>query len=428
MARIDAAYNYYLTTYGPKTVGSKHDSHKKSELRSVYNNMLKTNKESPLYKINMDNGNVTKFVIDLKENARAMKNTISDLFSENDSIESLLDKKVAVSSNEDTIGVEYIGNGESDVTASFEMEVDNLASQQINTGNFLNPKGFDFEEGHFSFDLNTASNSYEFQFNVGLGDTNLDIQKKIARLVNSSDVGLKAELIEATDGKYALQLISKNTGLPDGKENQFSITSGSSRKEINTLGIANVTSNATNSSFSLNGTSHSSMSNTFTINKEFEVTLKENTNGNPITIGFKTNTDALYDGINDLINAYNNMVEIGKQYSSAHSNNQLFNEMTKIGRSLATNLSDIGINLNEEKTLSVDKEILQTNINGDNKEDVFKILNTFKNALSNAADKTAINPMKYVDKLTVEYKNPGKNFTAVYASSVYAGLLVDRSL
>ena len=45
MAKIDAAYNYLMTTYG-KTTGSRYDSHKKSELRSVYNNIIKTNKES----------------------------------------------------------------------------------------------------------------------------------------------------------------------------------------------------------------------------------------------------------------------------------------------------------------------------------------------------------------------------------------------
>ncbi len=45
MARIDAAYNYLLSTYG-KATGSRYDSHKKSELRSLYNNIIKTNKES----------------------------------------------------------------------------------------------------------------------------------------------------------------------------------------------------------------------------------------------------------------------------------------------------------------------------------------------------------------------------------------------
>ena len=67
-AILDNMYNYYLTTYGKSTV-SRYDSHKKSELRSVYNNIVKINKESPLYKIK-DSADAQKFAIDIKEHAR----------------------------------------------------------------------------------------------------------------------------------------------------------------------------------------------------------------------------------------------------------------------------------------------------------------------------------------------------------------------
>lgn len=46
-AILDNMYNYYLTTYGKSTV-SRYDSHKKSELRSVYNNIVKSIK-NPLF-------------------------------------------------------------------------------------------------------------------------------------------------------------------------------------------------------------------------------------------------------------------------------------------------------------------------------------------------------------------------------------------
>jgi len=42
MARIDNAYAYYISTYAQKTV-SRYDSHKKSELRKVYNKIVKIN-------------------------------------------------------------------------------------------------------------------------------------------------------------------------------------------------------------------------------------------------------------------------------------------------------------------------------------------------------------------------------------------------
>ena len=44
MAKIDSAYAYYASTYANKEV-SRYDSHKKSDLRKIYNRIIKTNKE-----------------------------------------------------------------------------------------------------------------------------------------------------------------------------------------------------------------------------------------------------------------------------------------------------------------------------------------------------------------------------------------------
>ena len=49
---INSVYDYYISTYGNRTV-SRHDSHKKSELRDIYNNIVKINRAAPLYKVDM---------------------------------------------------------------------------------------------------------------------------------------------------------------------------------------------------------------------------------------------------------------------------------------------------------------------------------------------------------------------------------------
>ena len=51
-----------------------------------------------------------------------------------------------------------------------------------------------------------------------------------------------------------------------------------------------------------------------------------------------------------------------------------------------------------------------------------------KAAISRAASKASINPMAYVDKAIVEYKNPGKSLTAPYATSAYSGMLMNYGL
>ena len=76
MARIDA-YAYYLSTYGEYRP-TRYDSHKKSDLRKIYNAIIKTNREAPLYKLSAED-DVAKYAIDIKENAKAIQNVVASL-------------------------------------------------------------------------------------------------------------------------------------------------------------------------------------------------------------------------------------------------------------------------------------------------------------------------------------------------------------
>lgn len=429
MARIDSAYQYYLTTYGNKFTGSRYDTHKKSELRSVYNNILKTNKESPLYKINRSS-DITRFAIDVKEHARSMQHVIASISTEGDDIATLMNKRVAHSSLEEYVDVSYVGSGHEEKKEPFSISVDKLASPQINRGNFLNPTGHSFEEGTFSFDLDTITNSFEFQLNVTSQDTNIQVQEKIARLVNQSNVGLIAEIEHNEKGESALTLTSKQTGLSQGEDFLFKIQSGSSWNELNTLGIHKVAEAASNSSFVLNGVEHSSLSNTFTINKAFEITLKAPTPmDTTATIGFKANTEAVADGVKQLLNAYNGMLQISENYSSSHQNKQLFQEINSIGLRFADTLAPYGVLRDEKGYLTLDEDKLGPQITDQtSSQKAFQSLNQLKQSLSRQANKMALNPMHYVDKIMVEYKNPGKTFATPYIPSAYTGLLIDQHL
>ena len=46
----------------------------------------------------------------------------------------------------------------------------------------------------YSFDFENTSTAYEFQYGVSEGDTNLDVQQKLARLVNTANVGAVASI------------------------------------------------------------------------------------------------------------------------------------------------------------------------------------------------------------------------------------------
>ena len=77
MAKIDSAYAYYVSNYAHKEV-SRYDSHKKSDLRKVYNKIIKANKESPLYKIS-NLSEAKKYAIDIKESSKNIQNAVASL-------------------------------------------------------------------------------------------------------------------------------------------------------------------------------------------------------------------------------------------------------------------------------------------------------------------------------------------------------------
>ena len=424
MARIDTAYNYFMTTYGD-SIGSRYESHKKSELRDTYNRIVKANKDSPLYKIK-DSEDIGQFAIDIKEHANDMTLSVSNLSSGGESIESILYKRIASSSDTDSVEANYVGD-ENSSSDEFTIEVDELAKPQVNTGNFLDPNGFSFAKGQYAFDLDIRNHSYEFQFNVNDGETNLTVQNKIVRLINTSDVGLSASLVTNRANANAIQVSSKSTGISDDETTLFNISSTISRNELETLGIDRITQHPGNSAFRLNGVEHQSLSNTFTVNKAYELQLKAPSDG-VVTVGLKNDTEALSDGVNQMLASYNGMVDIGLKYTGAHQNRTLLNEMTAIARGMSQSLEFTGITSDGIGHLMLNDQRLSEVINSEDKALAFSTLNELKTAIKSAASKASINPMAYVDKAIVEYKNPGKTLSAPYATSQYSGMMVNHKL
>ncbi|MCM1282802.1 MAG: flagellar filament capping protein FliD [Muribaculaceae bacterium] len=426
MARIDSAYAYYMSTYANKEV-SRYDSHKKSELRKVYNRIVKANKDSPLYKI-AHPSSAKRYAIDIKENAKSIQNVVASLSDRYGTIENSFQKKVAVSSDEDKVGVTYIGDGNEENPADhFAISVEQLATPQTNIGHYLPNNELSIRPGAYSFDLSVSSSAYEFQFSVSESETNLDIIQKLARLVNQSNLGITADVLSDGQETSALALTSVQTGLGEGEEQLFSISPDASSGSLETmklLGINQVAEKAHNSSFTLNGVAHTSMSNTFTLNNIFELTLREPTDGQTATIGFKPNTDAIADNIQTMVDAYNRILTVAESYSKREGS-RLFNDISALARHNQIALEYVGLMVGDDGDLSIDRDVLARSVEPDRAENTFAALSRFRDTLGVKAENVAIDPMHYVNKVIVAYKNPGHNFATPYISSIYSGMMLD---
>ncbi len=76
-------------------------------------------------------------------------------------------------------------------------------------------------------------------------------------------------------------------------------------------------------------------------------------------------------------------------------------------------------------SVSIDKEILSAAVAPERAGETFETLSGFRDSIGNKAESIAVNPMNYVSKIIVAYKNPGHNFATPYISSIYAGMMLD---
>ena len=428
IAALNQVYNHYMTNYAPKSSTSL-DSHKRSELRGIYNSIVKINKDSPLYLLNHDD-ETKAYAIGLKENARELRNTIVSLGSMKD--DNLLGKKVAYSTNSDLVSATYIGTDQEpgDLPA-MSVEVKSLASPQVNMGNFLPKETVSgLNPDTYSLDITIHDMSYEFQFNVHEEDTNQDIEERLCRLINGSNIGLTAETVEDGEGNISLKLSSVSTGLENDKNSIFRVNDNYTSKTsgmVDYLGIGEITRSASNAVFSIDGIEHSTNSNHFTIDKTYEFELKGiSQNDADITqIGIKNDNESLKENIRTLVGSYNNFLKTASEYTESHpKSRQLLNEMGRISASYADRLQTLGLNLTGDGTLKINEETLESASADINFSDRLSSVKDFTGSVLKKAGDISLNPMNYVERTIVAYKNPAAhNFPAPYVTSEYSGML-----
>lgn len=420
---LNAVYNNYLTTYSQKSL-TRYDTHKKSELRSVYNSIVKLNKDAPWY-LPTTSKATQQYAIAIKENARELRNTLAQLGGMEENV--LFNKKSSYSSDENVVTASYIGSQDQEVP-DLNLEVHSLAGSQENLGLFLPDTKVDLPPATYSFDVGINDMNYEFQFTVGETETNRDVQERLVRLINNSGIGIRADIAES-DGRTSLRLTSDATGLAPGKKQIFTVSDNKSSKRTGTVdyfGLDYISREASNASFSINGEERSSSSNHFTVGKMFELHLKGLTQeGDSVRIGLKTDVESLADNVSHLVGGYNDFVKTAASYMSTQSKSgQLVNEMRGIVNVYGSDLESIGINLQEDGTLNLNRDVLhQAVLQSDDITETFGGLKSLSSSLMRKSNLVALNPMDYVQKTVVAYKNPGHNFVSPYNSSAYSGML-----
>lgn len=423
---ISSAYQYYLSEYGHREA-SRYDTHKKSELRGGYNNIVRLNKKTPLYKVDLSES-TQRLLIDLKENSRIFRNRLYEIFGTADS-EGDLQRKTAYSSRPDILNASLIEEEAAPDDKQYSVKVRQLASPQINTGDFVPCDGLGLPAGNYSFDLNIADNAYEFQFKVTEGTDNLSLQEKLARLMNRSNIGITAEVIRDANGSSALEISSTRTGnafmerIFRFSDNSASRQSGS----VEFLGLNNMRRASTNAVIEINGSETSASSNSFTIEKLFRVELKGITHGDEtVEIGMRRSSEAIFSQLKLFAEAYNNIYGITDHRASDNPAGQKLNkELNAISGRYTDTLEAIGLSRDSAGYFSVDEtRVLQAAGDGTLDRSYSELI-SFQKSLIRETQIISVNPFEYVNKTMIAYPNPVRPIVTPYQASVYSGILLN---
>ncbi len=425
---LNGAYNHFIQDYLSKDV-SQADAHRKDELRDVYKSIAKINKNSPLYLLT-DDDTSRNDAIEIKEKARRLQGSIKNLSDHED--KSSLNHSSAFTTDEDKVDASYIGKTpEQDIgNIGFDIEVSQLAQSQVNRGVFLPKDATGLPADNYAFDVRIDGQEYEFQFSIYSNDKNIDVQHKLETLINKAGVGLTASVIEE-GSRSALEISSSHTGLKSGEISQFEVfesTSGLNTGSVAYLGLDHVAAPAANAHFTLNGEERVSIANHFTVGGKFDMHIKQVTDGTPIHVGVKKDNEALMNHVSSLINNYNAFVEdasgiTDEKFKSA----KLKSEIVGIAQAHLSKAADIGIELEPGGTLKIDEELLRQAVSGSSASESLQPVNNFADSLISKTKEISVDPMKYVDRPVVNYKNPdSRDYSSPYITSEYSGMMFNN--
>lgn len=413
-------YNHLSTTLVPK---KRNITHKSSDLKAVYNNMAKHNKNSPLYLLDFSESKQS-YIINIKEAALTLKDT-SDVFSNTDN--TLYSKKTFRSDNEASVSGSIKSSDLGDLPDSFTLDVKSLATEQTNIGNYLDADKQALVSKKHTFTIDTTAGSAKLAINVTPQDTNLDVQRRLANTINDRSIGVTASIVSEGNAN-ALMLTSVETGVPDSNDGlRFHISSTSNGQDmVSILGLNNVSAMPTNSTFDINGEIHTSASNHIAINHVVELDFHQ-TSDKPVNISFVPDTSLAMEYVDAFIDSYNKLVDLSKMSGSLNPGTRnLGKDISGIANNHKNELSGLGIIVNDEGKLEKDAGQLSKTLESGEFNELFANISTFKADVEKTTDRLTIDPIAYVNKLIVTYPNKGNRFDTPYTQSLYSGLIYNN--
>jgi flagellar hook-associated protein 2 len=288
-----------------------------------------------------------------------LRNAASPLIA--DSFNTIFNPIAAKSSNANAVTAKPLATATPGV---FEVGVSQLAQGQTVTGTpigALEITGVTTSNGYGQLEFNINGNVVDVTFQLNGSETNQEAFAVVAAAINGRKTGIAASVAVNQTGNASLNL----TG-PTGAGNTFTVTDSLGNVAAFT-GIgspANVSKNAQNSAYTVNGASFTDTTNQPTLAVTgFQLNLLQTTGLQTvdITVGSSTDTGKTTTAINNFVSAFNTTLSTLSSGTSLQSQSGA-SSLSMLAAMNATNLHSIGITVGANGRLTINDAKLQDSL------------------------------------------------------------------
>jgi flagellar hook-associated protein 2 len=334
------------------------------------------------------------FITAMRGFGETMRNTTSDILSRSQNVFSNL---MGSSSNADAVTVSV--NNQADATRlgnnTMSVGVSQLASAQQNTGTTLGARALsNVSTGTNQFTLERDGRTFNFSINVNLSDSNRTVQYRMADAINSQNTGVTASVRFDSATQTSSLVLTANES---GEQSAFTIADVSGNA-VSAMGAGNVTREARDAMFTVNGEQRTSTTNTVDLGNGLTANLRGTTaSGAEVTVGTRRDVEGIANTIHEMVGSFNDMRQAATSLASRDRGaDTLMRRLDGIASAYETSLRNIGITRGRDGRLNIDEDRLNNAIENGLAEQVLTDRMGFTNQLSRIGQSAADNPAQFV--------------------------------
>jgi len=287
-----------------------------------------------------------QYISDLKSASSALSGAIKDLTG------SAFSKQTMVSSNNDAMTVNFTGSNLNSV-GDMSVEIEQIAMGQLNEGTRLSSNAlYNGDRGTNRFAIETGGKTTNLSINVAAGDSNRDVQQKMATAINNAGLGLRATVeTDSETNSSVLRVESLNTGTAE--RNAFSIRdiTGNAARQT---GANEVSRERQDAVYRVNGgEARTSQTNNVNLGNGVSATLKAPTES-AVTVTKGKDMSIVRGVVESLVRSYNNLFSAAAENVNDPRAQGLASRLMNVTGAFSRSLQDIGIGFDSSGRMTID--------------------------------------------------------------------------